>query len=623
MALLPFALALTRASRAQDFDPHGHHRRPATPATRPSAPASSSHPGAADPGGPSQAALIERYARVVLSQPGASFPLQRLAQLYRERDGGIAKLIVDFEARAAAGGPEQYAATISLAGLYKLDGRGQDAVVAFEKAVALAPGDPTAPAALAHLYQDRGDLGPARAEYERALPLLVSRADREQTLRTIMMIALDQKDWAAAKDFHRKLVALEPTSLFVKAELGHQLYDRGEYERAEEELKLVVADAAGDNRALAPALRELGRAQARAQKNEEALATLKRALDVAGPQSALRAQIYETIAEIYRADQRLPVLVKQLEGEHPTDFARLSLLGGLYEETGDSAKAIEVYRRALATSPQQLDVRLRMIRLLQANGDLDQAILEYDGLIRAAPNNPQFVFEECDALLQRGDHARALRLVTDLEARAAGDEEVLTRVADFYARIGESDRSLRVLQRLAQSSSGDAGHLVDLGDRYFQDGDVALAVQTWKRILVAVQPRAKALCALGDVFVEHDMTADALTAYKGAVELEPSNLAFKKALAAAYERNRSYREARALYEEIASKAKEKGDVALARECRTRIVTLWGSSARSRRSCPDCGGTSPPPRRISTPGGCWPKRSSICGGCRTRRRRCAA
>ena len=47
--------------------------------------------------------------------------------------------------------------------------------------------------------------------------------------------------------------------------------------------------------------------------------------------------------------------------------------------------------------------------------DLDRAIAEYETLIRASPGNPQFVFEECEALLQRGDRARAMKLVTELE----------------------------------------------------------------------------------------------------------------------------------------------------------------------------------------------------------------
>jgi cellulose synthase operon protein C len=591
--LLPVALAVSssssRSSRAQDFDPRGRHHgtSPGRPGPAAHPPPGGAHPtpGGAHPGtppvapgeagGPSSAVLIERYTRVALAQPGAAFPLQRLAQLYRERDGSIAKLVTDFETRAAQPGADQYSATLSLAGLYKVDGRGDDAIATYEKAITLKPADATGLLALARLFQDRGDLAPARAHYEKALPLLTVPADKEQTLRAIMAVALDQKDWVAARGAHKQLAALEPTSLFVKAELGRELYNRGEYAQAEVELKDVVAAAAGDNRALAPALKELGRAQAKAHENAEALATLKRALATAGPQSALRAEIYEIVTEIYRADQRLPELLKQLEDEHPGDFARLALLGGLYEETGDSTRAIETYQRALAQQPRQIDLRLRMIRLLQANGDLDKAIAEYEGLIRAAPNNPQFVFEECEALLQRGDRARALKLVTDLEARGGTDEEVLSRVADFYARIGENEKSLKVLQRLATASSGDPGHLVDLGDRYYQDGQLPLAVQTWKRILAVVQPRAKALAALGDVYLEHDMVDPALAAYKEAVALDPANLATKKSLASTYERKKDFHESRVLYEEIVAKAKEKGDKALARECRTRIVTLWG------------------------------------------------
>lgn len=569
-------LALPASAGAQDFDPRGRHHRPEPP--QHTAAGSATAAGSSGPANeaPSQAALMARYTHVVLAQPGAPFPLQRLAQLYRDRDGNLSRLIEDFEKRASQPGVDGYAATVALGGLYKLDARVEEAIATYEKAILLKQDDPNATLALAHLLEDRGDVVAARARYEQALARQTVRADREQTLRTLMALALTAQDWAGAKRFHTALVQLEPTSLFVRGELGRELFARGEFRRAEAELESVAAAAAGDNRALAPALKELGRAQAKAHENEAALVTLKRALAVAGGETALRAEIYQTIAEIYRSDQRLPALVEELEGEHPHDAPRLALLGSLYDETGDSAKAIETYKKALAADPRQLDLRLRMIRLLQSNGDLDRAIAEYETLIQAAPNNPQFVFEECDALLQRGDRARALRLLTDLEGRAWTDDEVLSRVAEFYGRIGESERSLRVLRKLAAASSAsDPGPLVDLGDRYFQDGNTPLAVQTWKRILTVVQPRARALAALGDVYLEHDMGADAVAAYKEATQLDPTHLATKKALAAAYERTHAYREARLLYEDIVAKALQGGDKALARECRTRIVTLWG------------------------------------------------
>src|SRR5580704_8981534 len=175
--LVPAVLALSVPAQGQDFDPHGRRRpRPHPTGPAPGGQHPQPHPGgpAAPPSGPSQEVLVERYTRVVLSQPGAAFPLQRLAQLYRERDGNITKLVADFEQRSAQAGADQYAATVSLAGVYKLDGRVDDAAKTFEKAIALKPGDSTALLALAHLHQDRGDAADARARYEQALPLLTA-----------------------------------------------------------------------------------------------------------------------------------------------------------------------------------------------------------------------------------------------------------------------------------------------------------------------------------------------------------------------------------------------------------------------------------------------------------------
>jgi cellulose synthase operon protein C len=586
---LSVALVAPHAS-GDDFDPRGRKKPGATkPGGKPGGapakpgPAAPPKPGGGRPPagttnpdvGQSQTVLIDRYTKIVLAQPGSPFPLQRLAQLYRDKDGNLAGLVKDFEARAAQGGAEQYAATVTLAGIYKIDGRSDDAIKTYEKAISLKGNDPVALLALARLLQDRGDVAAARKRYEDALALQTVAVDKEQTLRTLMTLALDAKDWAAAKGFHQQLVKMQPQSLFVKGELGRELFQRAEYEKAETEFKDLVTAAAGDNRALAPALKDLGKAQAKAHKNAEALASLKRALQAAGQEAAVRGEIYETITEIYRADQQLPVLIKQIEDEHPTDFQRLAILGALYEETGDSAKALQTYTKALAVNPRHIDLRLKMIRVLQSQGELDKAIAEYEALIRAAPNNPQFVFEQCEALMQRGDRARALKLLTELEARGQNDEEVLSRLADFYGRIGENDKSLKVLTRLSSIGTNDPGHLVDLGDRYFQDGNTALAVQTWRRILTTVTPRARALAALGDVYLEHDMLQDALASFREAVQLEPQTVGYKKQLASALERSKAYKDARLIWLELAEKAKTSNDKLLAREARSRVVTLWG------------------------------------------------
>src|SRR5690349_14511162 len=52
--------------------------------------------------------LIKRYTGILLKSPAEQFPLQKLTELYRKRDGNIDKLVEDFEARAAADDAEQF-----------------------------------------------------------------------------------------------------------------------------------------------------------------------------------------------------------------------------------------------------------------------------------------------------------------------------------------------------------------------------------------------------------------------------------------------------------------------------------------------------------------------------------
>lgn len=593
LVLCPAAHALLVADARADFDPAGRGRKPKPQPPRPRPPGAAqpkgpkpeAKPGATRPdretrSAPNLEARIARYTALLLNQPAEPFLVQRLADLHRERDGNLKKLLADFEQRAAAPGAETWAARVALAGLYRQDGRSDEAVRAYENAIAERPNESAPLLALAQLQSDRGSKAEARASLERALPLLKVPADLEKTRRTLMTLSIELKDFEGAKRQHDALVKASPGNLFVKAELGRELLARGEASLAEIELREVVRASSGDNRALAPALRDLGACLAKQHKTAEAVTTLQRALSLAGGATGVRAEILLILTDAFRTEGRLPELVTVLETERGQGFQAKATLGGLYEEIGEVGKAIATYRSALALEGKHVDTRLRLVHLLQTAGELDAAVHEYEALIRAAPGNPEYVFELCETLIQRGDRPKALKLMQELDARSH-DDEVLASVADFYERIEEKDKALKVLQRLAGSGGGDPSHLVDLGDRYYQAGDKKKALETWARISTAVQNRAKGAIALGEVYLDHDMPVEALAALREAVKLEPSNVRYKKALASALERTATsvtspqvrYAEARALWEELLETAG--GDKLLTREARAHIVSLWG------------------------------------------------
>jgi tetratricopeptide (TPR) repeat protein len=518
-------------------------RRPPKPGT--SQPPASRPPPTRAPGrpppapaakNPSPDALIARYTGIVMQQPGAQFPLQRLAQLYRERDGKLDKLVEQFEQRAAKPGPDQWTALVALAGIYRQAGQRDRSVSTYEQAITQKPNDPIALVALGHLLNDGGDRAGARQRFEQALPHLKTDSEREQLLRTLMGLCLELKDWDGAKRHHTELVKRAKGSFYVRGELGRELLLRGQYARAVTEYEDVVKAATGDNRVLGPALRDLGKAQAKVGNKDAAMKTLRRALRISGAQSGIRREIYEIIVEIYRADDQLPELIAELEQQRLNDFQQLRMLGSLYEETGQVAKALATYQKALQKNARDVDTRVKVVQLLQIQGELAQAIKEYEALIRAAPRNPDFVFQLAEALIQRGDRDQALTHLRRLEQRSGRDEETLAALVDFYERVEEGDRAMALLQKLSQMGARDPRHLVELGERYWQQGEKEKAKRTWERILVIVGDRALARFTLGEVYLEHAMPEEGLEALREAMKAAPTKLKFRKAYALALER---------------------------------------------------------------------------------------
>lgn len=577
VATVALALAVGAPALA-DFNPRGRVKRPTPRATTPKP----ARPAAA-PTERSPEALIQRYTVIVLNQPGAAFPLQRLARLYRERDGNLDRLIAEFEQRVQKG--EGYNSLVALAGVYLEAGQRERAIEAYQKAIEQRANDPAAMLALANVHHAEGDHARAIPLLERALPLLKVAAEIEQVLRQLMTSSLEVQDYEAAQRHHERLVQRAKGSFFVRTELGRELLSRGQAERAEQEFRRVVRAAAGDNRALAPALLDLGRALAEQGKSDEALETLQRALRLTPPQSGLRREILQVTVEVYRGSERLTELVQLLEAEKPNDFQRLRMLGGLYEETGRIDEALQTYQRALSQRPEDLELRLKRVQLLQLQGQLDEAIAEYQRLVRAAPNNPDYVFRLAEALVQRGDRKQALAELQKLERRSNQDTQTLAALVDFYERLGEADRSMALLERLTQIGNHDPMHLVELGSRYYREGDNEKAKRTWKRILQVTPERARALHMLGDVYLEHDMPEEALEALEQALRLEPDNVRYAKSLALALERTgatsapalrlKRYERARKLWEELLERPGS--DHALQREARQHIVTLWSLS----------------------------------------------
>lgn len=573
---------------------------------------------------------VRKAAVIALARPGESGPVLKLAQVYRERDGSLDVGIGDFQAlsqgktvgldpktkkevedikaksKAILDDPkspdvqkdkakkvvamaddllakqsplnglvknddDKWAALLAYAGLLKSDKRDKEAMLAYEDAAKQKPDRAAVWIAIARLKQDGGDLKGAVAAYEKALPLHKDKLEKEATLRSLMELYVDLKDHAAAKKIHNEIVGQNKDSMAVRAELARTYFKKNQFDKAEEEYQEVAKAAAGDNRVYASALLDLGLAQIKLQKYEQAVATLEKGLGVAGAEAGAKPRLLNALAEAYRAQNKLEAFVEKLEKQNPGDADRQELLGKLAAEF-DAEKAIKWLSKALASAPTRTDARVLLIRLLKEQSKLDEAVKQYELLIQHAKGQPQFVFELCDLWIGRGERPKCLAKLKGMEAQAATDPEIQQRLALYYSQIGEDKLALALMEKLAGKNADDPSYIVDLGDYWYQRGNTAKAKEIWKRLVIVVKPKAKGYAALGETYLDHDLGEDALDAYKEARDLLPGDLQIQKGHASALERVHKYGEAQGLWETILKR--NDVDKPTRREARTHLVLLW-------------------------------------------------
>jgi tetratricopeptide (TPR) repeat protein len=513
--------------------------------------------------------LIERYMRVLESDPRETFAFRRLLDLYRERDGNIERLVADLHARIAAD-DTAYAPRMLLGHILRAQNRLDEARAAYRRAGELRPREAAPLVALAQIERAQNG-AEARRLYELALERTNERVAREEMVREVAQIAMEARDFEGARRYFEELGRGE-SSVYLRTEYARALTAAHEWDRAIEEYERVIRALSGDNRVLPPVLLELSRAQLEAGNVEASIETLDRALRAAGSQAGIRAEIYHQMSTAYRRTDRLAELAERLRRDGGRGFEASALLGQIEDELGNDEAALVAYRRALSARSSDIDTRVAIINLLTRSGRLDEVVEEYRALIRAAPREPDFVIRLAMLFNETDRRDEALRLLRDAGRRSPSDAALHQRLASLYSSWGEEELYQAEVELLVRIDPNDAGHVIALGSQQFAAGDRDSAMQTWRRVITTEGDRALGHATLGGILADHDLLPQAVEAYGEAVRLEPDSLDYVRGLAGVLERNHDDERAERQWRRALELARD--DRPARREARERIVAIW-------------------------------------------------
>ena len=533
--------------------------------------------------------LVSELKEQVRRSPDDVALLKRLCGLYR-RHSTLEKLQAELAAQAARSG---LASDVYLTALIARE-RGQlDEAARLIDQATQKGGLEEAKAALllSELAQKKSpsDVPEARRQLARALLVLKpSDPRRKGALRRQIDLAIQAGDHAQAEQQLRTLYQAAQggagqggggEAQRLLQELAELLTRTGKAKEALAEWRKLSDQQSGE--AKAQTLLRCGELEEQLRDDHAAMATYRHSQKLLPVGHHLRREVNEHLIALSRKRDELPQFIQQFEAESSPatrSFSDWELLGRLYDERGDTSAALSAYRGALRRDPHHIDVRRRLIAILERGGVTPEVLAEYEQLIAQAPGDSRGYLELAERQWKVGQKPKALQTLRRAAARFASDPSLHSALAELYARWGEADLALQESELLVRLDPQEESYVVNLGELYWARGRKERADEVWRRLLT-MGSRAQGQARLADIYAEHNLMSQALELYQKAVSAEPNNLQLRRGLAQAYERLSRGRDAVVTWEQIYFAAKGPAERLLQLEARKRLASLVAKETR--------------------------------------------
>jgi tetratricopeptide (TPR) repeat protein len=302
-------------------------------------------------------------------------------------------------------------AAFILAAAYGSLDRFDDAAVILQEQARLAPQDPEAHMALGLTLRHAKRNDEARQAYEKAAELA---PDNLGSINELVGMDLADKQYAAAMQRVQQEFQKKPDSAMVPFM----------------EARIYAAQ------------RDWARAESAAQNAIQLDATF--------------APAYNLLISAYRAENKLPQAISQLEaelGKHPSNQQALITMALVYEQMKDYAKAGDTYEKLLALNPNSL-VGLNNGAVLYSErlNRLDRAYELAQKAHNLAPGDGAIADTLGWVLYKRGDYQQALTLLQESAIKLPENPEVQFHIGMTNYMMGQADAARAAFERAAHAT---------------------------------------------------------------------------------------------------------------------------------------------------------------------------
>jgi tetratricopeptide (TPR) repeat protein len=360
------------------------------------------------------------------------------------------------------------------------------AVTFAAKAADMEPKNPAAREFLARNSATNGEPAYAVAYFRELIEL--NPAGRDGYLREIAQMEMQRGNHAEALGIFAQLVKSNPGSMEALADLGLAQERAGKIEEAVATWRQVLAVAPAPRRreAAASLLRVLEHTGA----HEEATELLLRGADEAPDERTRFARIDELLMYCQR-HARLPWargIFEQRRKAKADDYVAGIALGRTLKLMGEKTAAFEIFADAALSTPNDAEVLPELVREAEEMRKLELAVRLQEQFVRTARVELPDAWLRLAALQEdSGDLEGAERSLTQAVAKFPRDADVLRRAADFHTQWGERGIATVLLAKLCALDVTDIRSAYELGELQFAAGRFAEARVAFESVMKLTQ----------------------------------------------------------------------------------------------------------------------------------------
>lgn len=435
-----------------------------------------------------------------------------VAQLHKQ-EGRLDEAVAAYERAIAKDGESAFLhrkAAEAMAMDNRLDDAVHHATIAFE----LDPDDHPTRLFLGQLHRIRRD--PVAAEGvlrdESGQPI------DEQAALLLYQVYLGSGRPADALRSAEWLVERDPDSLRARVAMANALQQLGRPIEAEEALREALVLDPGDLRvysALARSLRQRGEIEAEIELYRDVLEEYPR-------HHATLVALSDAYMALDELESAIDALV-QVERYYPEDLHSVVRLGFLEYEARRFEEAARRFERVLEVNPEEHQVAFFLGIVRRRTGDQDAAIEAFERIPPEHQHYAEARTQIAAILERRGEFEAALAEIEKVAAVKPSRDLELYR-ATLRARAGDFDGAIAELQSLLTGTPDDDEIFYNLGVVYGEAKRVEEAVQYMQRALEQNPDNASALNYVGYTWAERGVRLDeAESMITRAIELRPDD----------------------------------------------------------------------------------------------------